>query len=278
MKKFIHQFILVTIAIFLIGVAVNMFLGPHQIAAGGVSGIGILAEKAFGLDRATVVFALNTVLLVFAFIFLGKRIFLRTVIGSNMLPLALAIIPEIKLASDPLVSVIFGSVIFAVGVVLLYQNDASSGGTTIPPLIFKKYFNLSPSLGLLFTDAVIVVFNIFVFSFDSFLFAILSIVITSMVMSYAENGLDRKKAITIISDESDAIASAIMTEIQRGVTSIKTRGEFTKKENDMLFVVVDRKDYRDVKIIIDRFDKKAFVVVSPVTDVHGLGFSYHSIE
>lgn len=278
MKKFIHQFILVTIAIFLIGVAVNMFLGPHQIAAGGVSGIGILAEKAFGLDRATVVFALNTVLLVFAFIFLGKRIFLRTVIGSNMLPLALAIIPEIKLASDPLVSVIFGSVIFAVGVVLLYQNDASSGGTTIPPLIFKKYFNLSPSLGLLFTDAVIVVFNIFVFSFDSFLFAILSIVITSMVMSYAENGLDRKKAITIISDESDAIASAIMTEIQRGVTSIKTRGEFTKKENDMLFVVVDRKDYRDVKVIIDRFDKKAFVVVSPVTDVHGLGFSYHSIE
>ncbi len=278
MKKFIEQFVLVTIAIFLIGVAVNMFLGPHQIAAGGVSGIGLLAEKAFNIDRATVVFVLNTILLVFAFIFLGKKVFLRTVIGSNMLPLALAVIPEIKLTDDPLVSVIFGSVIFAIGVVLLYQNDASSGGTTIPPLIFKKYFNLSPSLGLLFTDAVIVVFNIFVFDFNSFLFAIISIVITSMVMSYVETGIDRKKAITIISDESEAIANAIMQEVQRGVTSLKVRGEFTKKENDMLFVVINRQDYRLLKQIVDRYDKQAFVVVSHVADVHGLGFTYHSIE
>src|SRR5699024_1538814 len=109
-----------------------MFLGAHYVAAGGACGIGILVESAFYIDRALVVLILNVLLLVLAFFFLGKEVFYRSVIGSLMLPLALAITPEVMIIDDRLLSVIFGSAFFGAGVAILYKIEASSGGTTIP--------------------------------------------------------------------------------------------------------------------------------------------------
>lgn len=103
------------------------------------------------------------------------------------------------LTSDRLLSVIFGSLIFAVGVSILYKIQDSSGGTTIPPLIFEKYFNVNTSRGLFFTDFIIVMMSLYVFGFEEFLFAILSIGITSIIMNYIETGLKRRKAVMIIS-------------------------------------------------------------------------------
>src|SRR5699024_1270534 len=159
-------------SIALIGVSINMFLGPHDVDAGGVSGVGILVEKALGIDRALTVLIFNVSLLDLAFIFLGKRDFYRSAIGSILLPISFAITPEIMVVDDQMLSVIFGSAIFACGVAILYKIEASSGGTTIPPLIMKKYTGLSPSIGLLICDAIIVVFNLFVFGVTEFFFAI----------------------------------------------------------------------------------------------------------
>ncbi|MBQ4163611.1 MAG: YitT family protein, partial [Turicibacter sp.] len=94
-------------------------------------------------------------MLILTFFFLGRPVFIKTVIGSMLLPISLAVVPEIKVVEDPFLAVIFGSAIFAVGVAILYKIGASSGGTTIPPLIFQKYFGISTSLGLLLTVAVI---------------------------------------------------------------------------------------------------------------------------
>lgn len=276
--KFIKQLLLIMLAILILSVGVNMFLGPHDIAAGGVSGIGILAEEAFGISRSILVFGINSVLLVFALVFLGKKIFLRTFIGSNLLPIGLALVPNMKLVQDRLLSVIFGSMIFAIGVVILYRNDASSGGTTIPPMIMKKYFNISPSIGLMMIDAVIVIFNIFIFDFDSFLYALLSVMITAAVMNYAEKGFNRKIAVTIISKESDNILENIMNNIERGVTKIPVVGGYSKKEKDMLFVVVDHSQYQQLKKLVQDIDRTSFMVVGGVTDVQGNGFSYHTME
>lgn len=140
MKHLVKQFLLVAVSIALIGASINLFLAPHHIAAGGVTGIGILAEQALGIPIAMTVLVLNVIMLILAFIFLGRAVFVRSFLGSLLLPLSLAVIPETMLAQDRLLSVIFGSMIFAIGVAILYRIEASSGGTTIPPLILKKIF------------------------------------------------------------------------------------------------------------------------------------------
>lgn len=277
MKKIVTQLILVIISVGCIGTAVNMFFGPHHIASGGVSGISLLAESAFGINRAIVVLVLNGVLLVLALIFLGKQAFFKTLLGSLLLPLALATIPEIMVTEDRLLSVIFGSVIFASGVSILYRIGASSGGTTIPPLIFKKYFGLNTSVGLLFTDAVIVVFNIFVFGVEEFLFAILAIVMISRIMNFIETGLKKRKAILIISEKHEAIRGDILTKLKRGVTQIPISGGYDETKGKMLLVAIDNREYRALMEVVDRYDKKAFVLAYDASEVHGLGFSYQPI-
>lgn len=278
MKTTMKQLPIVTVAIAILGVSINMFLAPHHIAAGGVSGIGILAEEALGIDRAIVVLVLNLVMLLLTFFFLGKTIFIRTVIGSMLLPLSLAVVPEVMVTQDRLLSVIFGSALFAVGVAILYKIGASSGGTTIPPLIFKKYFGLNTSIGLLCTDAIIVLFNIFVFGVEEFLYAILSIVITSIVMNYIETGLKRRKAIMIMSETHiEAIKLVLQANSKRGMTVFSVSGGYTGTEKNMLMIVMENQEYPGLLKLINEVDSKAFVIAYNVSEVHGLEFTYQPL-
>lgn len=276
---FLIQVSKITIAVVLLAISINLFLGPHDIAAGGASGIGILVESVLGIDRSWVVLSLNALVLVLAALLLGKKIFFNTLIGSLLFPLALSIVPNRMLTEDRLLSVIFGSVIFAVGVAILYKIQASSGGTTIPPLIFEKYFGVNTSLGLLLTDMIIVFMSLYVFGFEEFLFAILSIGITSIVMNYIENGLKRRKAVMIISqDNTKEIRAQLTREVDRGLTVFDARGGKNDCDREMILVVVSGQEYPVVHKIVDAIDPKSFMITYNVAEVHGLGFSYHPIQ
>lgn len=278
MAKMKH-FMKVVIAVLILAISVNMFFGPHHIAAGGVSGIGILVETVVGINRSLVVLVLNSLVLVLAAIFLGKKVLLNTVVGSIAFPLLLRAVPEVMLTNDRLLSVIFGSFIFAIGVSILYTIQASSGGTTIPPLIFEKYFHLNKSIGLLITDFIIVSMSLYVFGFEEFLFAILSIGITSVTMTYIETGIKRRKAIMIISQtESSAIRLKLMESVNRGLSILDIRGGQKEQEREMLLIVVSNQEYPQVKKIVDEVDPKSFMITYNVADVHGEGFTYHPIQ
>ena len=139
MLKFIKKLLHITFAIVLISVCVNMFLAPHNIAAGGLTGLAIILEELLSLERSLVIMIGNGILLVVTLIFLGKEVFFNTVIGAALLPFIIGIVPKITLVQDTMLSMVVGSVIFGAAVSILYHNKASSGGTSIPPLIFKKY-------------------------------------------------------------------------------------------------------------------------------------------
>lgn len=269
----------ITAALFLLSASINLFLGPHHVAAGGVSGIGILLESALGWDRAAVIMVLNILMLILAYAFLGKGPFLKVLYGSFAFPVAIALVPEYMVAEDRLLSVIFGSAIFALGVAILYKNQSSSGGTTIPPLIFKKYFNLNPAIGLLATDAIVVSMNLFVFGFEEFLFAILSIVITSGVMTYIETGFNRKKSIMILSENHvNEIREAVFDKTARGATLLAAQGGYQQADKQVLLIVASDQEFMQIRQIIETIDPKAFVIVNNVSEVLGQGFSYHPIE
>ncbi|WP_270345419.1 YitT family protein [Enterococcus thailandicus] len=278
-KDFIWTYIKILFALLILGVSINLFLGPHHVAAGGVSGLGILFESAFGMNRALVILALNSLMLVLAILFLGKKLFLKVLFGSIVFPLVIAIVPETMVTSDRLLSVIFGSAIFALGVAILYNNNSSSGGTTIPPLIFKKYFHLNTSIGLLLTDAVVVSLNLLIFGFEEFLYAILSIVITSIVMTYIETGLNRKKSIMIMSEDSlEEIRIRLIAEIGRGLTLLEAKGGYNRKPKEVLLIVTTDQEFTRIKPLIKEIDPTAFVIANNVAEVTGSGFTYHPIE
>jgi len=275
-KVWAKKLLNITLAIVIIAVCVNMFLGPHNIAAGGLTGLAIILEEWLGLSRSMVILIGNGVLIIVTYIFLGREVFINTVIGAFMLPLVIGIIPRHMLISDTMLSMIIGSAVFGVAVSILYFNNASSGGTAIPPMIFKKYFNLSTSIGLFITDGIVVILCLWVFDVDTFFYAIASIFITSAAMNYIENGTNKKKMVYIISDFYEAIADDIMKVIGRGVTIIPAMGAFEQKQKPMLMVTMDTRNYQRLLGIVNKHDSSAFMITDTVSDVHGRGFTYES--
>ena len=275
-KYWVKKLLWIVFAIGLLAVAVNMFMAPHNIAAGGLTGLAIILESWAGIDRAIVVYVGNGIVIVCAFIFLGKEVGINTMIGAGLLPVAIDIVPRIDLVEDRMLAMIVGSVIFGIAVSVMYKNKASSGGTAVPPLILKKYVGLKPSVGMFVTDGIVVLLSLAVFDTDSFLFAVLSIFITMMVMGYIENGLTKRKEIKIISPQHEAILDDIVKVLGKSVTILQTKGSFSGQETPMLMLLIDASDYRTLIEIVDKYDKTAFLVTTVVTDVHGRGFTYGS--
>jgi len=273
--NWIKKLVWIAFAIGLVAVCVNMFLGPHSIAAGGLTGLAIILEY-FGLDRAMVVLIGNGIVLAAAFFLLGREVFFNTVIGASILPLAVHLVPNIMLVQDPMLSMVAGSVIFGVAISILYANNASSGGTAVPPLVLKKYVGMNPSLGLFLSDGVVVLLSLFVFSIDSFFYAVFSIAITSLTMRYIETGMNKKKLVYILSDKNQQITEDILQKIERGVTLVPVIGAYEKLEKQMLMVTLPSSDYKALCDVVNAHDKTAFMITGTVSDVHGEGFTYES--
>ena len=274
MLKRIKKLALIIFAIALIATAVNMFLGPHSIAAGGITGLAIIFETLFNFDRYITVLVANGIILLSALIFLGKEAFFNTVIGAVLLPVLIRFIPQITLVEDTMLSMLAGSTLMAIAASTLYANNASSGGTSLPPLILKKYLGLNTSIGLFISDGIVIGLSLIVFNVDSFLYAIFSITITALAMSYIETGMRKRKMVYIISDQNETITSDIMTKLQRGVTLVPVVGAYERKEKEMIMVTMDSKNYRDLLGIVKEHDKEAFMITENVSEVHGRGFTY----
>ena len=257
MRHPIFKWFWIVAALELIAISINMFYAPHAVAAGGATGIAILVQEVAGIQVGITTMGVNLLMLLLAWFFLDRSTLKRILFGSFMLPLLL------------LLAIIVGSVVFAFGVGFLYQMDASSGGTTVPPLIFKKYFGLKPSVMLLATDVIVSLFNIPVSGVEAFILAVFALAITGLVMNYVETGFDRKKAVYIMSPQLATIKQQVRDETPHGLTVQRVVGGFSDESKEMLMVVVEQANFRHLIDLVHAIDPNAFILTMAATEVHG---------
>jgi len=277
MRQFLNQSemkpVIMLVALEIIALSINLFFAPHGVAAGGATGIAILVQELANVPVGLTTLAVNAVMLVLAWFLLDRATTKRILLGSVTLPILLAVTPQVMIVQDRLLAIIVGSVVFAIGVAMLYRIDASSGGTTVPPLIFKKYFGLKPAIGLLGIDLIVASFNLPVAGIEAFILAIFSIVLTSIVMNYVETGLDRKKAVYIMSTtHGDAVKQNIQADLAHGMTIQHVTGGFSNDQREMLMVVVEQADFKRLVDTVHGVDPEAFMLVTEATEVHGGSF------
>jgi uncharacterized membrane-anchored protein YitT (DUF2179 family) len=261
---------LILIALEIIAIGIQLFFAPHEVAAGGATGVGILLEELMGWRISTVVLAINVVMLALAYWLLDKKTTLRILFGSLLLPVCLALTPQVMVVKDRMLAIIIGSVVYAAGIALLYRIDASSGGSTVPPLIFKKYFNIKPALSLLVVDLLVCFTNVFVSGFETFMLATFSSILTLITMNYIETGLNRKKMVYVMSNTKiGEIQAQLMVEQDVGVTVFDVTGGYSSDAKQMLMIVVENQAYQHVINEIHAVDPQAFTIVGNVAEVQG---------
>lgn len=257
------------VALEIIALSINFFYAPINVAAGGATGVAILLDAAFGINRALTVLIINIAMIILAAIFLDRSTVRNIAFGSFLLPVLMYITPSHKVVEDAVLAVIIGGAVFASGIAILYRFEASSGGTTVPPMILKKYFKINTAISLLAIDMVVTVFNLFVSGTNAFLLAAFSLVITSMVMRYIETGLDLKHQVTIMSNDKLADIQEMLLSEDHSLTVFDVRGGFTDNNKEMLMVMVDNANYGHMLRLIHDIDQDAFIVTTNVTEVHG---------
>lgn len=253
----------------IITIAINFFYGPINIAAGGSTGISILIDAVWGVNRSITVFIVNGLMLILAAIFLGKKVTKNVAAGSLLLPILMEITPSFEITSNKLLAVIYGGALMGFDISLLYRVNASSGGTTIPPMILKKYFYLNPATTLTIIDMIIIFLNIFVDGWNAFLLAALSQVVTAITMRYTETGFDKKYQVRIMSNKYLEQIQDMLKDEYQGLTIYNVVGGYSDEDKRQLLIVVDTRDYGPLISKIHAIDQDAFIITENVAKVHG---------
>lgn len=272
-----EQYSMITVGIILMVVGFYYFLFPAELVAGGVSGLGLVFNKLYGIKLSYIVFAFNMVLLAFALIFLGKKVFIKSIYGSILFPITLylfeILLPQIDIGNDYVLAVTFGGFFLGLGFGLVIKYGGTSGGTDIPIKILNKRLRLSLSASIYLVDGFIILLGVIVFYADygiiNGLYAIITMFISGKVADMVIVGSNSKKAVQIITDFPDEIKEAIYSAVYRGVSEVEIQGGYSKVKKIMLVTVITRAEYYLVRNIIARIDENAFVYVTPATEIQG---------
>lgn len=263
------RYIVIVMALEIVAISINFFYAPAKVAAGGATGFAILMNELVGFDRAATVLVVNLIMIVLAGVFLDRGTTARIAFGSIVLPILLKITPSFQVLHDRTFSVLVGGSIFAVGVALLYRIDASSGGTAVPPMIFKKYFRISPALSLLAIDTIVSLGNLATEGLEALILALFSLVITAVVMNYIETGLDRRKMVYITTNDRIGDLKKYLIDGDKGFTIMDVRGGYMGDGREMLMVVLDNHEYNHFLRGIHQVDPEAFTIAYDISEAHG---------
>lgn len=276
-KDLIKDYVLITVGIILVAIAIEYFFAPNNLAAGGVTGLAIVINHYIPeVTNGSIVLVLNIILFIVAFIFIGGNFGAKTIYASFGLSGVMWFIerflsPE-AITTDLFIASIFGTFITAVGMALIFNVNASTGGTDIIAKILNKYFHIDIGKSLLAVDFLVTLLGALTFGINKAFYALFAVIINGFSIDTFIEGLNTCKEIMIISNKNEEISKFIIDKLNRGCTFLQGKGAYTKKETMVLYTVVGRSEFIKLRDYIKEVDPEAFITVSDVHEVLGEGF------
>lgn len=275
-RESIKEFALITMGIFLVAVSVVYFFEPNNIAAGGITGLAIVINHYIPfISIGPLVLMMDSILFIVALIVLGAKFGAKTIYSSFLLSTSMWLMQTfipINITNDLILATIFGTLISAVGMAIVFNANASTGGTDIIAKILNKFFHIEIGKSLLIVDFLVTLLGAVTFGINIGLYGLLAVIINGVVIDNIIAGFKTKSEITIISEKNKEISKFILGDLERGCTFIKGIGGFTRKDTSILYTVLDRNEFIKLKNKIKEIDKNAFITVGEVHEVMGEGF------
>lgn len=277
MKEKFKEYILILVGVFLVAMSLEYFFIPNNIAAGGLTGLAIVINHYIpSISTGPLVFIMDLFLFVIGFIFLGKNFGVKTIVSSFSLAGMMTIIETYfnpkAITNDLMLAAIFGTFITAIGMAIVFNANASTGGTDTIAKIMNKFFHIDIGKSLLSVDFIVTLLGAVTFGINIGLYGLLSVIINGIAIDKVIEGFQVCKEVTIISTKSDEIGKFIMDELERGCTFLKGVGGFSGKDTYILYAVLGRNEFIKLKQYISKVDPKAFITVGEVHEVMGEGF------
>ncbi|MBQ8996215.1 MAG: YitT family protein [Oscillospiraceae bacterium] len=264
--------------ILLLTIGVYFFKTPNNFATGGVSGLSLLLAKAFPvLTQAEYMASINVLLLILGVLVLGKECSGLTIFCSLQFSalnwLLEVLIPMKKpFTTEPLLELVYAMFLSGIASGILFDCNASSGGTDIIALILKKYSTLDIGRALLITDMVIVLSNFFINGMSAGLYSLCGLFMKTFLIDNIIESMNLCKAFTIVTTKPDEITDYIMNKLHHGVTMYEAHGGFTHGTKSMLLTVCRRADAFKLRRYAKQVDPDRFIIITNSSEIIGRGF------
>ena len=274
-KQLLTEIIGTILGALVMAISVSFFLLPNELSSGGFSGIATIFYYRLKIPMGITIASLNIPLFLMAGYKLGKRFFLKSLIGTISLSGFIDLLDKYKVVTnDKMLAAIYGGLLTGIGTAIILKSRSSTGGSDLVTYIINKYNN-KIELGHVITiiDAIIVILNvIFLKKIEVGLYSAITIYLMGLMIDVVFEGIFFSKLLFIISNKNQIISNEIKTKINRGITGIYGKGMYENKNKLILMCAVDRRDIANIKKLILSIDKDAFVVVTNSRDVLGYGF------
>lgn len=261
----------------LYSLAVALFLEPAGLITGGATGIALAIGRLTGLSVSGLLFFINLAMLVWGWVVLGRAFALNTLASSVLSPAFLALFEGMAngrvLTEDIFLCTVFSGLGIGVALGLVIRSGASTGGLDIPPLVLNKWFKLPVSATMLTFDIAVLLMQAVFSPVQQVLYGVVMVLIHTIVMDKMLMLGDSRTEVKIISTRSDEIRTAILAEIDRGVTVLHGEGGYTGEPSEVLLSVISNRELPRLEKLVHSIDPACFLIVSRVTEVSGRGFS-----
>lgn len=274
-KSILIEINILTIAIAIIAVAVYFFLVPSHTSISSMSGLGIVLSNFVPLPLSAITMILNVVLLIIGFFTCGKEFGLKTVYTSVMLPVFLGIFENIfpntgSITNSQELDVLCYILVVSVGLSILFNRNASSGGLDIVAKIMNKYFHMELGKAMSLSGMCVALSAALVYDKKTVVLSVLGTYFNGIVLDHFIFDHNIKRRVCIITKKEEELRQFIVRDLHSGATIYEAIGAYNMEKRNEIITIVDKGEYQKLMKYINQDDPEAFITVYTVSDMRYL--------
>ncbi len=281
-KKEIRNFLFIISGSAVLGLAYALFLIPHHIVPGGVSGIAIILNYFFSLPVGLTSILLNIPVLYLGVKVLGREYGARTILGMLILNFAIDFAHEVlrlpSATSNPLLASIYGGLLLGAGLGFVFKGRASTGGTDVIGQVLNRWTGMSVGVGIFLVDFFIISASGLTFkSLEAPLLGYLSLFLSSKTIDFVLEGWSYAKLALIVTEKEEEVKEFVLRGMNRSGTFLRGETFYLGKPRRVIMTVISRKEFPVLRQEVKRIDPQAFMIITDVYEVVGRGFRTRSL-
>ena len=263
---------ILTAAVAIIAAAVYFFLAPSHTSVSSISGLGIVLSNFVPLPLSAITMILNIVLLIIGFITCGREFGAKTVYTSIMLPLFLGLFERLfpnfeSITDSQELDVLCYILVVSIGLSILFNRNASSGGLDIVAKIMNKYLRMDLGRAMSLAGMCVALSAALVYDKKTVVLSVLGTYFNGIILDHFIFDHDKKRRVCIITEKEEALRRFIIDDLHSGATIYEAIGAYNLERHNEIITIVDKSEYQKLMKFINREDPKAFITVYNVSNM-----------
>src|SRR5690625_712653 len=275
MLKLARDILMITVGSLMYALALTLLAIPIDLADGVTAFLSIILYYAFNWSPGILTFLLTAIILAIGYKFLSKRALGLSLLTVPLVSLFIYLTEGMgESLGDPLFSAMFAGFFSGFGFALIFRTGSSMGGTSNIAIMLKQKYDFDMIRSIFIMDIAIVLSGLIVIGPLHVMYTIVNLFVGKKASDLVMEGLDPRKAVSIISNQADYIADDIIKTMNISATVFDGHGGYLKDNRDMTYVIVNKYQLMRIRRIINSVDESAFVVVHDVREVSGGSFAW----